>query len=291
MTKADSTVPGDVLRVLATRPRAQNDGWCQLLRQSGFTCLPIPVLDIEAVQEPRQKQALKNLILEFDRFDQVIFVSQNAVRETLTWLDQYWPQLPDGIQYLAVGQKTAEALTAYGIDAVSCRRAMDSEELLSLPELQDVGGRKILICRGRGGRPHLAEVLEARGARVVFGEFYERCLPSDAIEAMGRSDFLKGRYREIISVFSGESLSNLVEVLEAAPDHWRETPVLVPGERVAQQARTFGFSQVITAINATESAMLEALESWLGSVTVPPEVAPSMNNTRDPDTQGKNHER
>ena len=255
-----------MLRVLATRPRAQNEGWCQRLRQSGFACLPIPVLDIEAVQEPRQKQALKNLILDFDQFDQVVFASQNAVRETLAWLDQYWPQLPDGIQYLAVGQKTAEALSAYGIDAVSCRRAMDSEELLSLPELQVVAGRKILICRGRGGRPHLAEVLEARGASVVFGEFYERCLPAEAVTAVGQSDFLKGHYREIISVFSGESLDNLVEVLEAAlTDNWKETPVLVPGERVARQAQNVGFRQVITATNATESAMLEALKSWVSS--------------------------
>ena len=264
-TEADnSTSSCKPVRVLATRPQAQNDGWCELLQQTGLASLTVPVMVIEAIQEPQQRQAIKNLILDFDQFDKVIFVSQNAVRETLVWLDEYWPQLPQGIEYFAVGQKTAAALQDRGIASTSCSHAMDSEELLAMPELQQVTGQKILICRGRGGRPHLAEVLEARGARVIFGEFYCRVLPPGAVDALRNSDFSESNYREIISVFSGESLANLVEVLNAAGiQDWRQLPVVVPGERVAKQAQHLGFSQVITATNATDAAMLEALQCRL----------------------------
>lgn len=248
-------------RVLATRPAAQNAGWCELLQRAGLHSLPVPVLGIEPVQEPSRCQTLKNLILNFDQFSKVIFVSQNAVNETLRWLDDYWPQLPCDIAYFAVGRKTARALEEYGIAANSCSHAMDSDELLALPQLQVVAGEKILLCRGVGGRPRLADVLQERGAQVVYGEFYTRVLPDQAAEMLRQSDFGQGAYTEVLSAFSGESLENLMAVLDAADiAHWREMPVLVPGERVAQQARDAGFTRVIAAFNATDEAMLQALQ-------------------------------
>lgn len=253
-------------RVLATRPDAQNPAWCSLLQQAGFATLAIPVLGIEPVREPRQRQAIKNLILNFDQFDKVILVSQNAVRELLTWLDRYWPQLPEHIHYFAVGETTGRLLQDAGIAAVSCQSAMDSDELLALPPLQQVEGQKILIGRGRGGRPRLGQELQARGARVSYGEFYQRTLPSNAFAALRNSDFLKSDYREILSAFSGESLVNLVEVLKTSGrQEWQQLPLLVPGERVAAQARAYYFEQIIAAANATDAAMLAALQDWHGS--------------------------
>ena len=38
--------------------------------------------------------------------------------------------------------------------------------------------------------------------------------------------------------------------------------VVVPSERVARLARDAGFDQVVTAENATDTAMLRALETW-----------------------------
>ena len=226
--------------------------------------LAVPVLGIVPVQEPERRQAIKNLILNIDQFEKIIFVSQNAARETLRWLDEFWPQLPADIEYFAVGRKTGQVLSENGISASSCLDAMDSDDLLSLPALERVAGQKILICRGCGGRPRLGEQLTARGAAVTYGEFYQRTLPDTAISALRNSDFGRGDYREIISVFSGESLSNLIQVLTLAEIHqWRELPLLVPGQRVAQQARECGFAQIITAVNATDAAMLDALRHWL----------------------------
>ena len=64
---------------------------------------------------------------------------------------------------------------------------------------------------------------------------------------------------DIISVHSGETLDNLMSAGGAA---WRHTPILVPGERVAQRAIEVGFQQVIVAENATDDAMLQALVQW-----------------------------
>src|SRR5688572_14531267 len=128
-------------RIWATRPAHQNPSWIQSLRQFGLPVIDLPLMLIEPVTEPDELQAVKNLILDFDQFHKVIFVSQNAVREAFAWLRDYWPQLPVGVEYFAVGRKTAEAVAAEGVAVVAGDKSMDSDELLQLPQLQNVWGR------------------------------------------------------------------------------------------------------------------------------------------------------
>ena len=108
---ARSTVVSDA-RIWATRPAYQNAQWHESLVELGHPVVDLPLMMIEPVQDATEIQAVKNLILDFDQFHKVIFVSQNAVRETFAWLRDYWPQLPGGVEYFAVGRKTAEAVMA-----------------------------------------------------------------------------------------------------------------------------------------------------------------------------------
>jgi uroporphyrinogen-III synthase len=64
-------------------------------------------------------------------------------------------------------------------------------------------------------------------------------------------------------ISSGEGLANLQALLR-----WPETTkfrhicVIVPSERIARMALKAGFEQVVTAENASDVAMLHALEEW-----------------------------
>jgi uroporphyrinogen-III synthase len=249
-------------RVWATRPEHQNAQWCQTLAELGHPVVDLPLMLIQSVSDPAEIQAVKNLILDFDQFHKVIFVSQNAVREAFAWLRDYWPQLPVGVEYFAVGSKTAEAAMAEGLTVVNGTQAMDSDELLALPELQNVWGQKVLICRGRGGLPRMGEALHERGAIVRYCELYHRRLPTNA--AAAAAAFLAhGCATDVIPVFSGESLQNLVRVLDANSSSERSMRLVVPGKRVTQAAEKLGFSRVITAENATNASMLAAVREAL----------------------------
>ena len=156
------------LRVLVTRPTHQAVNWQRLLEAQGAQTLTAPLLAIEECQGPDARQQIKNRILDLDLYQHAIFVSQNAVAFGCQWIDEYWPQLPMGVAFYAVGKATAQALAQYQIDSVvdtnvdsSCPEHLDaapmnSEALLTLPQLQQVAGEKILIFRGQGGRPLLA---------------------------------------------------------------------------------------------------------------------------------------
>ena len=166
-------------RVLASRPIEQNIRWQQTLDQAGFAVLNIPLMEIVELTDEESVQKIKNRITQLDLYDGVIFVSQNAVAAAFDWIENYWPQLPAGIRFYAVGKTTAEVIerrVARLAGFVSgqttyAEGAMDSEALLAqLMQYGDPGNRKFLICRGAGGRPVLGDELTRTGARVDYCE-------------------------------------------------------------------------------------------------------------------------
>lgn len=254
--------------VFATRPQSQNKEWAQQLQQTGLAVAEVPMLAIEPVTDAESMQAVKNIILDFDQFNKVIFVSQNAVSETHKWLDQYWPQLPVGLEYFSVGEKTAlAAQQQLGITSASSGVAMNSEALLTLPELEDVWGQRILICRGRGGLPKLGEVLHQRGAFVHYCELYHRSLPPQADQQFQTEVHSNPETAFLVPVFSGETLANFEHVVNSLSiDIKARITLVVPGKRVQQQAENLGYQNILCAENAGAKAMYEKVIEYLSGL-------------------------
>jgi uroporphyrinogen-III synthase len=64
-------------------------------------------------------------------------------------------------------------------------------------------------------------------------------------------------------ISSGEGFANLLALLSPAETtKFSYITLLVPSVRVAQMALAAGFGRVITAENASDSAMLGALTTW-----------------------------
>lgn len=253
-------------RLWLTRPAHQAEASAAAFSALGFSVIPVPALEIAPLSDAEQRQAVRNRILDFDRYSFAIFVSQNAVRYGAQWLDEYWPQLPLHSRFLAVGQATAEALKDAGLPVVAelpLTSAMNSEALLALPALQSVADQQIIIFRGLGGRTHLGDTLRARGARVDYCELYHRRAPAGLAAQV--ADALRQGPAWLVA-HSGESLQHLHRALsaQAAAGDWRRWPVLVPGERVAQLAKSLGYEKVLTADNATDTAMCARLQQALG---------------------------
>jgi uroporphyrinogen-III synthase len=254
------------LHVIVTRPVAQAQPWAEKLNQMGAKTTVISLLEIVPVLDSAQIRAIKNCILDLDLYAKAIFVSQNAVELGFDWIENYWPQLPIGIEFFAVGEATAKQLQNHGARvtdlAQSQTGAMTSETLLQSPALQTVAGKKIIIFRGVGGRPHIGEVLAERGALVNYCELYERLLPESS-----RADFdrlIKSDMEDLVLVLhSGEALENLKKIIDELAV-WKRTLIeriwlLVPSQRIFELARAAGLIHVYAAQNATEACMLQGL--------------------------------
>lgn len=243
-----------LLPVLVTRPASQAEEICPSLEALGCEVIRQPLLSIEAVAET---PALKSQFMNLDLFDVVIVISRNAAEIGLAQLDQYWPQWPVAIQWVAIGPVTAEVLTSQGLEVNMPAGQFDSEGALEMPELTAVAGKKILIWRGVGGRETLASTLTERGAEVTYAELYQRLVP----------EYDEQQWQQTLAtcplllVSSGQGLEAIAAQQPRIADSVRG--IIAPSLRVAELAKSLGFSKIQIAASAQDADMLMAVNRWI----------------------------
>ena len=240
---------------LVTRPAGQGAALASAIRAAGGEALECPLLDI--LPQPLEAATLARLLTESST---AIFISTNAVAAALAAVREAGLVWPPGLRALAVGSATRDALIRAGIAAQAGEgTAMNSEELLCHPALAQVQGQGILIFKGEGGRELLAEALRARGARVEECALYRRSLPDGASALL--ETLLDSHRVNTFLASSGETLAHLLGLLGRMPAGKVPTEAcfVVPGERVAAEARHRVPAPVVMARNASDAAMLEAL--------------------------------
>jgi uroporphyrinogen-III synthase len=246
--------------VLVTRPAGDAaDALCAAVRAVGFEAYSQPLLELQAFAT--LSAAHRQLLLDLDRYEHVIFISGNAVEFGMALVEDFWPQLPAGLHWYAVGDATAAKLERFGITAITPRSSMSSEGLLALPTLRQVRGQRVLIVKGEGGREALRQSLTERGANVDELPCYRRRLPP--LPAGGLAAKIFDFAIDVILFSSGEGLANFLLLLSPSEtSKLKSIGVIVPSARVAQMARDAGFDHIVTADNASDVAMLHALQQW-----------------------------
>ncbi len=262
MAAADVTQPLSRVRVLVTRPAAQVQRLAALIEQAGGEAFRFPALEIAP---PRDAAALARVLSDIARFDLVIFISPNAVAHGLAYLKTR-AGLPSCLMVAAIGRGTFKALAEAGIvNVIVPAEGSDSEALLTLPQLNDVTGKRIVIFRGEDGRELLGDTLRARGAEVAYAECYRRVRPATDVAPLAAR--LATGDLDIVTVTSVETLHNLHDMLDVpARERLRRLPIVVVGDRQAEACRALGWSrEPVIARDASDEAILAALKAWQGS--------------------------
>jgi uroporphyrinogen-III synthase len=215
--------------VLVTRPAQQAAALTQAIRAVGGAAFEFPALAIEAVPP----EALRESLAQLAAADIAIFISPNAAAFGMAAI-RAAGALPASLQVFAVGPGTARALEAQGVGDTVTPDGQDSEALLALPPLQEVAGKRVVIVRGVGGRPLLADTLTARGADVHFLECYRRVRPQHNLAAL---------------------------IGEAGAPLLAATPLFAPHEKIAEAARRFGIFQAV-ATPGGDAGLVEGLINW-----------------------------
>ena len=215
-----------------TQPGAQRQA--QELAAAGYQVLVEPVLRVEPT----------GAAVPGAEFEIVVFLSEHAVRicEDFAFCAS--------ARLFAIGARTAEALKAQGLDALSPEDER-SEGLLAMDQLRSIQGQRVLLVAGEGGRDLLAAALSERGASVSDYRCYRRAVRSGVMLQTDEID--------VVVAASGDGAV-------AAADVWfgqggsAEVTVLVPSDRVAGIAREAGFRRVVECAGASSRAILSALK-------------------------------
>lgn len=243
--------------VVVTRPAHQAENVCQLIEAEGGKVLRFPVIEIGPPQYPQKCQTQLARLADYDL---AIFISSNAVNAALSLQKSLQQNWPTDLAIAAVGKATAQTLGEKQLPAtLVAPEPFNSEALLSLPELQNIKDKRIVIFRGNGGREFLHNSLQERGARVDYVECYQRSKPqSDAAPL-----YLAWDQNQTMSIIvtSNQSLKNLQTMIQ--PEYQAKllaAPLFLISKRTAALSIELGFTQTpVIATAANDDAILSAL--------------------------------
>ncbi len=236
-------------KILVTRPVDQAEFLAQAIKEAGGVPLLFPMLEIAPVED---ENALHQQIARLGDFDLVIFISPNAVQHGMEAIRKVLGSMPAHVRVAAIGMSSAKALQELGaFEVIVPSGRQDSEGLLD--ELKEAEGLRVMILRGDGGRELLGDTLRARGAHVEYATCYRRSKPSLA--------GLVNLDPDALTVTSSEAL---LHMWQNAPVRFREMPLFVPHERIAQLARQQGWTEVHLT-EAGDAGLLSGLLAWARS--------------------------
>ena len=236
-------------RVVVTRSAEDVDRLAEHLTAAGHLPVKLPLLAIQAI---RTLPAIDDVPLATTV---VIYTSVNAVRHGFELIPNAVTR--DGFVTIAVGAKTRDALKKKAVHAESPARE-DSEGILALLATLPLYPTHVILVKGEGGRDLIETSLGGLGIPLSIVECYRRVWP-DIAEA----DFLSAVSVEtpsVIHVASGETLTRLTDLcwvhgVEIFDVH----TLVVPSQRVSDQARELGWQSRIVSDGAGDKALPEVV--------------------------------
>lgn len=242
--------------VLLTQPRARAEAFARRLAARGARPYIFPGI---ALAEPTDARGFDACVGRLDTYDMVVFVSPSAVEAAMPAFRASRPEWPGATRIAAVGQGTAGALRAYGIDDVLAPASSSgAAALLALPALRAAPPKRVLIVRGEGGRDDLAQGLAELGSHTDHAECFRRVRPNADSTELLRAWRAGGV--DVVVVTSVEILDNLTAMLgQEGAALLRSTPLVTHHARIADAARAKGIAVAVEA-DADGDGIIVALE-------------------------------
>jgi uroporphyrinogen III methyltransferase / synthase len=262
-------------RVLVPRTRQQAGSLSAALRRSGAIPEEVPTISVEPPRNPQQIDKAVRGMVE-GRYEWIAFTSVNALRAVKEKLVQYGldARALSGLKVAAVGDKTAEALRAWGIEPDLVPSAEQSAHglLLDWPPYDDVLDpiNRVFLPRADIATETLAAGLVELGWEVDDVTAYRtvRAAPPavetrDAIKS-GKYDAVvftsSSTVRNLIGIAGKPHASTIVACIgpataKTAEEHGLRVDVLAPEPSVEMLAETlaeFGASRRLTMVATGE---------------------------------------
>jgi len=225
------------MKILVTRPKAQAQMLAQKIAELGFTPVIFPAIEIKPLEK----------LPDLSNIEYLVFTSPAAADRFLAEN----PSINSSVVLFATGKDTALKLSQAGFNPVFYpAEAASAVSLLALKELQAVAGQKILICKGKGGNPLIAETLKERGAMVREANLYERYCPRvEQLPSLEEIDW--------IICTSAEALKNLIALFG---EKIKNKKFVISSERLKEALIAEGIKTTPRlAKQATDEALLAVL--------------------------------
>ena len=249
-------------KVLVPRTKEQAGAMSERLRAYGAIPVEVPTIAVEPPRTPAQmERAIKGLVT--GRYEWIVFTSTNAVRAVREKFDEFGldARAFAGVKIACVGETTAAAVRAYGIEPeLTPSEEQSSEGLLAdFPPYDSVLDPidRVLLPRADIATETLAAGLRERGWEIDDVTAYRtvRAAPP----AAEIRDAIKSGGFDAVCFTSSSTVRNLVGI--AGKPHAR-TVVACIGPQTAATASEFGLRPAVEPEMAQVPALVDALAAY-----------------------------
>ena len=262
-------------RIIVTRPAHDADVWVAKLQQLGLQAEALPLIEIAAISNPYDINALEQVRNSLSRYAACMFVSSNAAahffmpfrvskmplgqsNRAQEATDKIASSIPSHVRFLAPGPGTGAALLAAGVPASQIdmpapdAAQFDSEALWQVVGQRDWRSAKVLIVRGKGdaseggtgtGRDWLAQQWRAGGAAVDVVCSYERRAPVFTASQIKLAK--TASHDGSVWLFSSsEAVANLMAQSSLKDVSWQSARAIATHPRIQVAAKSAGWGVV-----------------------------------------------
>lgn len=245
-------------RVLVTRSAEQAQPLAEALRALGVEPVVVPTIEIVP---PPSFDELDQAIAELDRTDYLILTSVNAVTAFFDRLSthEHAAKALAGLQTVAVGPKSAEAVATHGVVADLVPEDYRAEGVVALLQGR-VSGKRLLYPKAALARDLIPAELTAAGAEVLAPVAYASAPPADAAEKLQRA-LTNGL--DLLTFTASSTVRNFVDLLDTESLALaKKTPVASIGPLTTATAKKLGFNVVVEPEKSTLEALVEAIRKY-----------------------------
>lgn len=248
-------------RILVTRAADQAAALSDALAARGAEPVVIPTIRIVA---PDSYAELDRAIGGLGTTDYLVLTSVNAVDfffSRLAALGVDTAQLA-GVQIVAVGPKSAVALSTHGLRADLVPEDYRAEGVVALLK-ERVAGKRVLYPRAALARELIPAELAKAGAEVVAPTAYASTRPEDAPEQLGQA-LAEGL--DLLTFTASSTVDNFTALLDPATlERARQVPVASIGPLTTATAEKHGFKVVVEPDRSTLDDMVKAIEKYFSA--------------------------
>ncbi len=191
--------------------------------------------------------------------DAFFYVSQYAVTSLFTQIST--EELTDKI-HIAIGEKTAETLSAIGITPTFVTKPpFNSESLLVDKTFKALPFKHLALISGQSGRRLLEKTLSEQGKKVSRIITYRRDKRNLSPKVM--VEFLSAHKINAVMLTSCAIVDAVANQLQGgvASDVWH-FPAFVFSQRIADYAKKIGFTQIIVVGSANRLTLYDRIAGW-----------------------------
>ena len=233
-----------------TRPQDRAEELSHALRLAHIDVVDLPLLEL---LPQAWSEDLSALYRQLPDAQVIVVVSPTAVQIGMAYLKQSGITLNQlkHIQWIAVGDRTAQALAQYGISA-EVPKVETSEGMLQLPVLKTLNsGQCLAFWRGKGGRMFMMDQLKQQGMRILNFVLYERRCPVFPQQYLANIFSLLEKQKQYAMVVSSEAgWLNWIQLMQHQKHLIAKGHYLVLGERLYQVVSNYKKNQA-TCFNIT----------------------------------------